>query len=147
MRKQSPAANPPGPARRQLTPADFTALAEFRYALRRFAAFSEAAAVESGLTPQQHQAMLAIKGASGASMAVGEIADRLIIRHHSAVELVNRLERMGLAQRSAHPTDKRRVQVSLTELAEERLEQLTSAHLEELRAIGPLLRRLLEHFH
>jgi DNA-binding MarR family transcriptional regulator len=133
-------------SQRRLKPADFVALARLRYALRQFTAFSEAAATERGLTPQQHQALLAIKAAPDETMTVGEIAERLLLRPHSAGELVNRLERMGLLQRHADHIDRRKVHVCLTLAAQQKLDELSATHFEELRAIGPLLRELLSHF-
>lgn len=129
------------------TRADYEALALFRFTLRRFSAFSEAAAAAAGLMPQQHQALLVIKAMSAdAAPSVGDIAEQLLIRHHSAVELVNRLVRMELVQRLRDPADRRRVRVMLTPLADEKLAALSNVHLEELRAVRPLLTRLLRHF-
>jgi DNA-binding MarR family transcriptional regulator len=129
-----------------LEPDDFVALARLRYALRRFTAFSEAAAAECGLTAQQHQALLAIKAAPDENMTVGEIAEWLLLRPHSAGELVDRLERMDMVRRSADQSDRRKVHVTLTAAAQQKLQALSSAHFDELRAIGPQLRQLLRHF-
>lgn len=140
---------PPATSKRKaraLKKADFVALAELRYALRKFTAFSETAAGGCGLTPQQHQALLAIRASAHDRMTVKEIADWLLLRHHSAGELVDRLERMDMVQRIADEQDRRKVQVVLTPAAHEKLEALSSAHLEELRAAAPLLRTLLGHF-
>jgi DNA-binding MarR family transcriptional regulator len=98
--------------------------------------------------PQQHQALLAIKGCrQGApgrrGLYVGEIAERLLIRPHTAAELVGRLARLDLVSREADPADGRRVEVVLTAKAERMLEDLSASHLEELRAMRPLLTRLL----
>jgi DNA-binding MarR family transcriptional regulator len=124
---------------------NYAALAEFRYALRKFLAFSESAAKEVGLTSQQHQALLALKGfAQDGSLSVGDLAERLLVRHHSAVELVDRLEKLDLVQRSADPTDGRRALVRMTETGEARLRELSSIHIEELRSIGPALAAMLE---
>lgn len=140
-------ASTPRAARPRLSAADYALLAEFRCALRRFIAFSEDAAHGIGLAPQQHQALLAIKGAAGRDgLYVGEIADRLLIRPHSAAELAGRLVRMGLVARMADPDDGRKVRLVLTGHAEELLEELSAVHLEELRAIRPLLTRLLARF-
>lgn len=138
----------PSPTPLPLTPADYELLADFRYALRTFAAFSEGAAAELALTPQQHQALLAIKGtrkspAGRRGLYVGEIADRLLIRPHTAAELVSRLARLDLVSREADAEDGRRVEVVLTPKAERVLEDLSASHLEELRAMRPLLGRLL----
>ena len=132
------------PTSRQPTREDYEALAEFRYLIRRFLEFSENAARGAGLAPQQHQALLAIRGfPAGRAVAIGDLAERLRIRHHSAVELVDRLSRAGLVVRSPDPGDQRRVLVSLTDLAEIHLASLSAAHLEELARIGPALRRIL----
>lgn len=130
--------------RSKLRQADYAALAEFRYLIRRFVDFSERAAREVGLTPRHHQALLAIQGfAAGGPMSVGELAERLRIRHHSAVELANRLCENGLVSRSHDSEDQRRVLLSLTERAEEHLADLSLAHLDELSRIEPMLKRVL----
>jgi DNA-binding MarR family transcriptional regulator len=123
---------------------EYRALAEFRYLLRRFLAFSKSAAERSGLTAQQHQALLAIKGYGGESgLTIGQIAERLLIRHHSAVELVDRLVAMGLARRTVDLEDRRRVRVMLGAKAEDKLKDLSAAHLAELHAAKPTLTRIL----
>lgn len=127
--------------------ADYETLAEFRYRLRRFIAFSDAAARRAGLTPRQHQALLQIKGAPGRdSLTVAELAERMRIRHHSAVGLVDRLAALGFVTRSPAPEDRRRVLVSLTPAAEAKLLRLSAAHRDELRAREPLLWALLDRF-
>ncbi len=126
---------------------DYEALAAFRRALRRFMAFSEQAARTARLTPQQHQVLLAIKGAPGRDvLSVGEIAAALMIRPHSAVELIDRLVQLGLVERRADAADHRRVNIALTEAADAALEDLSTAHLEELRRIRPALAGLLRRF-
>jgi DNA-binding MarR family transcriptional regulator len=126
---------------------DYEALARFRYELRKFQAFSHSAAKRAALTAQQHQALLAVRGFSGKrAISVGELADWLLIRHHTAVELVNRMTRLKILSRSVDGADSRRVLVSLTREGERRLRQLSRIHLEELRAIGPTLTRLLRPF-
>ncbi len=123
---------------------DFRLLADFRYALRRFLSFSEAAARRTGLTPQQHQALLAIKGfPGGVEPTVGEVAERLGVRHHSAVELAQRLEEAGLLARGHDEKDRRRVLLRLTPDAEERLALLSQSHLRELRRLRPVLAELM----
>ncbi|GGF77452.1 MarR family transcriptional regulator [Azorhizobium oxalatiphilum] len=123
---------------------DYAALAEFRYAIRKFLAFSEEAAAEAGLTSQQHQALLTIKGVdTGEGLSIGGLAQRLLVRQHTAVELVDRLERTDLVRRAADPSDGRRVLVTLTREGEKRLKQLSAAHLDELRSIGPTLTDIL----
>ncbi len=122
---------------------DYEALAEFRYQIRCFLEFSKNAAREVGLTARQHQALLAIKGwASARNMTIGDLAERLRIRHHSAAELVDRLCEAGLTLREHDPSDQRRVLLSLTVLADERLGALSLAHLDELRRLAPILARL-----
>lgn len=126
---------------------DYLALAEFRYALRKFLAFSEDAAAGAGLTSQQHQALLVIKARGGSNgVPVGVLAERLLVRQHSAVELVDRLSRLGLVSRNPDPHDRRRVLVALTAEGEDRLSTLSQAHLAELRAVGPALAEILSVF-
>lgn len=133
------------PARSQLSQDEYRILAEFRYLIRRFLEFSQTAARGDGLTSRQHQALLAIKGfPDGASPTVGELAERLRIRHHSAVELVDRLAGAGLIVRRHDPNDRRRVRLALTEEAERRLAGLSAIHLEELRRLRPTLLQIVE---
>ncbi|MCD0501485.1 MarR family transcriptional regulator [Bordetella petrii] len=131
-----------GPA---LQPADFALLADFRHELRRFSLFSEAQAHAQGLAPQQHQALLAIK-ASRAPLTVTDLARRLCVKSHSAAELVSRLAQMGMLAREPDPNDGRRVLLRLTPQAEGTLQALSTAHLEQLQGIRPLLAGLLEKF-
>ncbi len=129
---------------RELSPADYQLLAEFRYLLARFLAFSAEAAHEAGLAPRQHQALLAIKGyPGGAPVTVGDLAGRLGIRHHSAVGLVDRLVDSGYLVRRSDAKDRRRAILSLTAAGEKALAALSSAHRAELRRIAPLLGPLL----
>ena len=130
----------------RLTQADYTALAEFRYLIRCFLEFSEEAAKQAGLTSRHHQALLVIKGyGRGKPITVGDLAERLRIRHNTAVELADRLCESGLVVRSPDSEDQRRVLLKLTGLAERRLAGLSSAHLDELARIKPMLERVLEH--
>ncbi len=123
---------------------DYEALAAFRYALRQFLHFSEAAAAQVGLTPQQHQALLAIKGFPGRDyVTIGELAERLQIRHHSAVGLVDRLEAQNLVARREAEVDRRQVYVTVTVHGLTLLERLSTAHRAELHRIGPQLSQLL----
>jgi DNA-binding MarR family transcriptional regulator len=125
--------------------ADYQALSEFRYALRRFVAFSGDAARAVGLTPQQHQALLAIMGHAGAvPMTIGALAERLLLKHHSTVELVDRLGELDLVRRATATDDRRKVTLRLTEKARKLLTSLSSAHLEELRRIRPVFAALIE---
>jgi len=115
-------------------------LAAFRYALRQFLHFSEAAALTAGVAPQQHQALLAIKGFPGRDyVTVGELAERLQLRHHSAVGLVDRLTAEKLVSRVPSPRDRRQVFVQLTDRGEEMLERLSAAHTRQLKRMGPEL--------
>lgn len=132
---------------RAVTKANYEALAEFRYELRKFQAFSEDAAAQSGLTPQQHQALLAIKGAPETDwLSISQIAERLLVRHHTVVGLVDRLVSLGLVVRKTDPADGRRIQVHVTKEGEDTLAALSVNHLEELKSIRPTLRKLLEQF-
>jgi DNA-binding MarR family transcriptional regulator len=128
----------------ELAPHDYEVLAEFRYLLMRFAAFSEQAAHAAGLAPRQHQALLAIKGyPGGAEVTIGELAERLGIRHHSTVGLVDRLVGRGYLVRREDPQDRRRTFLSLTAAGEQALAGLSAAHRRELRRVAPLLKSLL----
>lgn len=125
--------------------ADYQRLSELRYLIRRFLEFSQLQAEDAGLTPRQHQALLAIKGyPDGGPVTVGDLAERLRIRHHSAVELVNRLSEAGLVERDQDRNDHRRVLLRLTGRADDCLAELSAAHLDELSRIEPMLRRLLD---
>lgn len=138
---------PPTSPSRGLTAHDYEILAEFRHLLARFLAFSERAAHEAGLAPRQHQALLAIKGFPGnAQPTVGDLAERLGVRHHSAVGLVDRLVSNGYLVRLVDATDRRRAVLSLTVRSEEILGALSAVHREELRRIAPLLKPLLSQF-
>jgi DNA-binding MarR family transcriptional regulator len=125
---------------------DYRRLSDFRYAIRCFLEFSEQAAQSAGVTSRQHQALLAIKGktASGTTPSVGVLAERLRLKHHSAVELVNRLDELKLLRRHTDPADQRRMLLSLTPKATLLLDSLTSTHLEELRRLRPALQSILE---
>jgi len=125
---------------------DYKALAQFRYQLRVFLAFSEAAAQRQGLTPQQHQALLGIEGFVRPGPAtISDVARFLLIRHHSAVELISRVETLGLIRRASDPNDARRVHLSLTAKGEQKLQAISKMNLGELRrAASPAMRRLLK---
>ncbi len=125
--------------------ADYETLAEFRYSLRQYLRFSKNAVETAGLTLQQHQAMLFIIGYPGREqVTIGELAERLQIKHHSAVGLVDRLEEQGLVERKQNPEDRRQVLIGLTEKGTRVLESLASMHREELRHLGPQLCVMLE---
>ncbi|HXO87344.1 MAG TPA: MarR family transcriptional regulator [Candidatus Acidoferrales bacterium] len=129
---------------RRITQAiDYSALAAFRYEIRRFLNFSEAAAREAGIEPQQHQALLAIKGRPELDTTVGLLAERMQIRHHSAVELSRRLEGRGWIRRSRDGRDRREVRLRLTGRAEKLLAKLSLAHRDELRTTEPRLVQVL----
>jgi DNA-binding MarR family transcriptional regulator len=127
-----------------LTIREFQALAEFRYQIRRFLHFSEDQARRSGIEPQQHQLLLAIKGLpDGVRPTIGELASRMLIRHHSAVELVNRLAEHGAVQRVPGEEDHREVLLRLTAKGETQLHSLSVAHHAELLDGGPELMKTL----
>jgi len=125
--------------------ADYRALAGFRYVLRRFAAFSEQAAKRVGLTPQQHQALLSIMGhPEPEAVTIGALAERLLLKHHSTVELVDRLVELDLLKRAKDPADRRKVILKLTSKARQLLVSLSATHLQELRRIRPVLATLMD---
>lgn len=126
-----------------LTEADYTALAEFRFALRQFLAFSERRAAACGLTPQQHQALLAIRGAAHANVSVGYVAERLTLKPHSATGLIDRLEALGFVTRRPSPADGRQALLQLTPKAQTLLRQLSETHREEILRLRPMLTELL----
>jgi DNA-binding MarR family transcriptional regulator len=133
----------------EFTTEDYQALAEFRYQLRHFTGFSERLARAAGIEPQQHQMLLAIKGfPGGRPVTVSDLAERLSLRHHSAVELVNRGEERGLVRRRRAEDDRRQVYIELTEAGEKVLRELSLHNRIELLSRGPALvdalKRLLE---
>ena len=122
----------------------YQSLASLRYALRRFLNFSQNAAREAGLTPQQHQALLSIKGFRGPGNAsIGDLAEHLFLKHHSTVGLVDRLVQRQFVRRSPSPTDHRRVELELTPKGEAIIKRLSEVHLLELKHIGPELQRII----
>jgi DNA-binding MarR family transcriptional regulator len=122
----------------------YQALVEFRYEIRRFLNFSERAARAADLEPQQHQGLMAVKGTpKGRNATVGYVAERLQLRHHSAVELANRLEKRGLLRRARSRGDRREVWLELTPRGEKILQRLAAAHQAELRSMAPKLLRAL----
>ena len=125
------------PAGTTLAPEDYQAMAAFRYGVRHYLAFAETGARSVGLTTQQHQALLAIKAQTTTRpMSIGDLAAQLLVKHHSAVELVGRLEKAGFTQRSADLLDRRKVLVTLTPA-------LCRRNLNELRVIAPAFSGLL----
>ncbi|WFU11082.1 helix-turn-helix domain-containing protein [Rhizobium sp. CB3090] len=129
-----------------LSQADYEALATLRYTLRKFMDFSTSAAHQEGLPPQQHQALLAIKGnPRSETMTIGMLAERLLIAPHTATELVGRLIDSDYVTRHPDPADKRRQTLRLTEKSEEILRRLTAIHLREIRDMAPELIDILTH--
>jgi DNA-binding MarR family transcriptional regulator len=112
---------------------EYRALTRFRHALRAFIHFSEEAARQAGLTPAQHQLLLTIKGSEAGPPTIGEVAEWLKLRHHSAVELVDRAATAGLVERVADATEARFQRLILTPLGEDKLAGLSALHREELR--------------
>lgn len=128
---------------KKLTAADYGLLAELRHQIRRFVHFSESAARNAGVEPRQHQLMLALKGLpADVRPRISEVAERLQIQHHSAVELVNRLCGGGYVRRK-QGEDRREVWLALTDKGEKVLQELSLCHREELRMQGPALVKTL----
>ena len=128
----------------QISTREYRALAELRYAVRRFLNFSEAAARGAKVEPQQHQLLLALKGMPpGGRPTVGAVAERLQLRHNSAVELTQRSIERGLVKRAGSQTDRREVLLRITPRGERLLRRLSLAHRTELRSTGPILARAL----
>ncbi len=128
-----------------LKKADYELLADFRYRLRKFLGFSEAAAIARGVTPQQYQALLAIQGFPGKDwVTVGELADQIQVAHHSAGGLVRRMEALGLTERETSSQDRRCVRIRLTRKGLKILSKLIHVHRNELRHVGPDIVTLLE---
>ena len=124
---------------------DYRAIAAFRARLREFLRFSEEAARSAGISPQQHQLLLAVRGYDGpGNPSIGELAEALQIRHHSCVGLVDRMEGMDLVQRFPSPDDARKVLVRLTPGGQRVLAQLTDAHQREHRHLHDVIEALLE---
>lgn len=132
------------PSRRRLKTGEYQALGAFRQALREFLAFSEAGSRALGLTPQQHQALLAVRAHVGVeAMSIGELATCLLIKNHSAVGLVARLVDRGLMVRAPSTFDRRRVVLSLTPAAVEQLETISRNNLGELNRASDIFRDLM----
>ena len=122
---------------------DYTHLLELRTGLRRFLRWSEAQAKAAGLTPAKHQLLLAVRGhPDPAGPTVGEIADYLVLRHHSAVGLIDRAVAEGLVRRNPDPRSKSVVRITLTPAGVDKLELLSEAHLEELAHLAPTMQAL-----
>src|SRR3954462_10997746 len=127
-------AEEPIEAREPLSKDDFEALARFRFGIRRYLRFSEETVRSHGVTPQQYQLLLALKGFPGRDWAVvRDLADRLQLRHHRVVELGNRAQAQGLVPPTPGPDDARAVRVVLTDRGEHLLARLSALHRDELR--------------
>ena len=133
--------NAPSRTAQRPTEADYERLLAVRDGLRRFLHWSEEQARASGLTPAQHQLLLAIRG-HGEPPSVGDVAAHLLLKHHSAVELVDRAERAGLVRRVPDPDDNRIVRLEVTRTGEDHLADLAAAHLEQLARLRPDVERL-----
>lgn len=134
-----PASEDPSSLPIDITDSDYRALAAFRRGVRRYLAFAEEGAKSAGLTSQQHQALLAIRAHTiSTPMTIGDLAAELLLKHHSTVELVGRLEKAGLASKHHDAADRRKVLVALTNLGNEVLSRLSARNLAELRHIAPV---------
>jgi DNA-binding MarR family transcriptional regulator len=130
----------------ELTDAEYQRLLAFRIMLRRFDQWSTRQALDSGLTHAQHQLLLAIRGhASHRGPTIGDVAQDLLVRHHTAVELANRTEELGLIARTRDSDDRRVVRLTLTAKGRRRIRSLSAAHLDELRQLAPILNALVEN--
>jgi DNA-binding MarR family transcriptional regulator len=129
----------------ELTDDDYRRLLEFRDGVRRYLHHLEKQAGELGMTPAQHQLLLAVRGHAGEKPpSIGELSTHLLLRHHSMVELVNRAETADLVRREPDPDDHRVVRVVLTKHGNEQLRHLSAAHMDELSRLIPRLRPLVE---
>lgn len=130
----------------RISKTDIESLAQFRYALRQFLRFSERAARQAGVSPQQHQLLMTIKGMHGRTWAnVAEIAERLQVSHHAAVALVTRAQNLKLVKRTQGKEDRRTVQVSLTPKGEDLIAQLAELHHQELGKLAHILLKQLQN--
>ncbi|MDQ4144011.1 MAG: MarR family transcriptional regulator [Actinomycetota bacterium] len=117
---------------------EYWRLLEFRTAIRKFLKYSKTQAAKVGLTPTQHQLLLAIRGSrSEGGPTIGDVSECLLIKHHSAVELVNRAEQAGLVERRRDPSDQRMIRLRLTRSGASKLERISAANLEEIGRLGP----------
>lgn len=122
----------------RISNADYRSLASFRYEIRKFLSFSEQAAREAGIEPQQHQLLLAVRGLpEGTRPTIRAVAERLCVQHHTTVALVDKLEARGLIERERSSTDRREVLLKLTAEGEDMLRSLSALHREQLRTVGP----------
>jgi DNA-binding MarR family transcriptional regulator len=121
----------------EITDRKYQRLLEFRSELRRFLRWSEAQAEGAGITPAQHQLLLAIRGHSDGNPTVGDVAEHLVLRHHSTVELIDRARRAGFVRRAPDPDDGRVVRLTVTPAGARILARLAASHVEELARLGP----------
>jgi DNA-binding MarR family transcriptional regulator len=129
----------------RITLADYRSLAAFRYEIRKFLAFSERAAREAGIEPQQHQLLLAVRGLpDGLRPTIGAVAERLCVQHHTAVALVDKLEARGLVRRQRSRVDRREVLLQLTDDGLDLLRALSALHRDQLQTVGPDLLEALQ---
>jgi DNA-binding MarR family transcriptional regulator len=129
----------------ELTDTEYQRLLAFRILLRRFDQWSTRKALDSGLTHAQHQLLLAIRGhADHRGPTVGQVAQDLLVRHHTAVELADRTEELGLISRTRDLDDRRVVRLTLTAKGRRRIRSLSAAHLDELCQLAPILSALVE---
>ena len=125
---------------------DFKSMAELRYQIRRFLRFSETAARQAGIEPQQHQLMLAVRGLpENLKPTIGVLAERMQLQHHSTVELIDRLVDRGFLCRLRSTDDRRQVLVKLTHEGDKLLKSLSLHHLEELQTTGPTFVKVLQN--
>ncbi len=130
-----------------LSAAEYEMLAAFRYTLRQFLNFSEQAAQAVGLTQQQYQALLAVRSHPGPELlTISDLAGQMLIRHNSAVGMVDRLEEHGLVRREHPADDRRKVGIRLTAKGRKVFGNLAAMHRAELRRVGPHLGRIMEYF-
>ena len=130
-------------AKSAVSQADYETLAAFRFQLRKFLAFSEQAAKALGMTPQQHQSLLAIRAAPDRMLTIGDLAEQLFIQPHTASELADRMVALGWLERRASSGDRRRVCLGLTEAAEQMLGSMSATHRGEVLRIRGTLTELL----
>lgn len=134
----------PASAKQSITPEQYQRIAEFRYQLRQFLHFSEETAKSHGIEPQQHQLLLAIKGMPQEMRpTIKALSERLSLRHHSTVELIDRTVAQGVVVRRHNEEDRREVLVELTPEGERLLQKLSISHWQQLQTAGPALSRAL----
>ncbi|MFC6704312.1 MarR family winged helix-turn-helix transcriptional regulator [Flexivirga alba] len=135
-------------SRRRITNADYTRLLRLRTRLRKFEHWSAEQAAAMGLTASQHQLLLAIRGHEGSDdPTIGDVADYLLVRHNTAVELVNRTQELGLIDRSRDGDDHRVVRLTLTSEGRKRLNALSADHIEELARLAEVVDELFDTLH